>query len=147
MVVSRSKKNVRQRGRTTHGWGSMKKHRGAGNRSGRGNAGRGKRSDHKKPTFLKKKLFLGKRGFKLPRPKLTKSINLETLEMRLHQFVKEGKIVVQGDRYLIDKKLGYDKILGSGKITTKFVVNSVTCSKKAQEKINQSGGEVVEAKS
>ena len=42
MVVNKRKKNLRQRAGTTHGYGSMKKNRGAGNREGRGNAGAGK---------------------------------------------------------------------------------------------------------
>ena len=40
------KKNTRQRGSHTHGWGAKKKHRGAGNRGGRGNAGSGPRAGH-----------------------------------------------------------------------------------------------------
>ena len=44
-------KNSRQRGSKTHGWGAMKKHRGAGHRGGRGAAGSGKRGDAKKPSI------------------------------------------------------------------------------------------------
>ena len=66
MVVNKRKKNTRMRGNTTHGWGSMKKRRGAGNRGGRGNAGTGKRADQKKPTILKLygNSYFGKHGFK-----------------------------------------------------------------------------------
>ena len=53
MVLNKRKKNSRMRGNTTHGYGSMKKNRGAGNRGGRGMAGSGKRADQKKPTILK----------------------------------------------------------------------------------------------
>ncbi len=48
MAINKQKKNVRQRGTKTHGYGSMKKHRGAGHRGGRGNAGSGKRGDKKR---------------------------------------------------------------------------------------------------
>ena len=51
MTVNKRKKNSRQRGSHTHGWGAMKKHRGAGNRGGRGAAGSGKRADSKKPSI------------------------------------------------------------------------------------------------
>ena len=53
MTVNRRKKVVKQRGSHTHGWGSKKKHRGAGNRGGRGMAGSGKRADQRKPSILK----------------------------------------------------------------------------------------------
>ena len=48
MVTNKRSKDTRQRGSNTHGWGAMKKHRGAGHRGGRGNAGTGKRGDAKK---------------------------------------------------------------------------------------------------
>ena len=45
-------KKVRKfRGSHTHGYGSKKKHRGAGSRGGRGMAGSGKRADQKKPSI------------------------------------------------------------------------------------------------
>ena len=53
MPVNKRKKATRFRAKTTHGYGSMKKNRGAGNRGGRGMAGSGKRADQKKPTILK----------------------------------------------------------------------------------------------
>ena len=53
MSVNKRKKNTRMRAKTTHGYGSMKKNRGAGNRGGRGMAGSGKRADQIKPTILK----------------------------------------------------------------------------------------------
>ncbi len=46
------KKNKRQRGLSSHGWGHKKKHRGAGNRGGKGMAGTGKRADTKKPSII-----------------------------------------------------------------------------------------------
>jgi len=58
------KKVTKQRGSKTHGWGAMKKHRGAGNRGGRGMAGTGKRGDAKKPSIQKNKKYFGKYGFK-----------------------------------------------------------------------------------
>ena len=53
MTATKRKKNTRMRAHTTHGWGSMKKRRGAGNRGGRGMAGTGKRAAQKKQTILK----------------------------------------------------------------------------------------------
>ena len=62
MTTNRRKKDVKQRGSHTHGWGSKKKHRGAGNRGGKGMASTGKRSDAVKPSFWKERYF-GKHGF------------------------------------------------------------------------------------
>ena len=58
MTINKRKKNTRQSAGTTHGCGSMKKRRGAGNRGGRGNAGSGKRGDAKKQRYQKKDGFL-----------------------------------------------------------------------------------------
>ncbi len=51
------------RAKTTHGYGSMKKNRGAGNRGGRGLAGTGKRGDANKQTYQANKKYFGKHGF------------------------------------------------------------------------------------
>jgi len=54
MTVHRRKKNKRMRGaKTTHGYGAKKKHRGSGNKGGKGMAGSGKRADQKKTMILK----------------------------------------------------------------------------------------------
>ena len=59
MVHNQRKKNSRHRGSWTHSHGEKKKHRGAGSRGGRGNAGSGKRGDAKKPSYWKIKKFSG----------------------------------------------------------------------------------------
>jgi len=65
MSINKRTKRSRQRGSHTHGWGAKKKHRGAGNRGGRGMAGTGKRADQKKPTIMNLygNEYFGKRGF------------------------------------------------------------------------------------
>ena len=60
MAVNKRKKDSRARGQWTHGGGSKKKRRGAGNRGGRGHSGSGKRGDAKKQIYLKKKNYFGK---------------------------------------------------------------------------------------
>ena len=64
MTVNKRTKSSRDRGSKTHGCGSMKKRRGAGNRGGRGMAGTGKRADQNKPSIWKNKKYFGKYGFK-----------------------------------------------------------------------------------
>ncbi|MEM4245642.1 MAG: uL15 family ribosomal protein, partial [Candidatus Nanoarchaeia archaeon] len=106
MTARRQKKNKKMRGSKTHGWGSKKKHRGAGNRGGRGMAGTGKRADQNKPTILVVygKEYFGKRGFKRPRRKEDKTINLDYIEKHIEQLTAKGLITKENDYYIIPPK-------------------------------------------
>jgi len=143
MVIKKRKKNTWQRGSTTHGWGAMKKHRGAGNRGGRGRAGSGKRGDAIKPSLWKKKYF-GKRGFKKKNVKENiNAISIMDLEQKLHSFLNKKLIAKEGDFYVVDMgKLGFNKLLSQGKVSNKFRIKVAYASKKAVEKIKNSGGEI-----
>ncbi|MAG20302.1 50S ribosomal protein L15 [archaeon] len=135
-MINKRKKFSRQRGTHSHGWGSKKKHRGAGNRGGRGMAGTGKRADHKKPTILKEfgSSYFGKRGFKRPvkTQKQTKIINFSDLN-KLKSKIKDNTLDL--------KKLGYTKLLSQG-TPTKLKIIVPEFSKKAQEKLEKVGGEL-----
>lgn len=124
------KKKERFRGKTTHGHGSRKKARGAGNRGGRGMAGSGKRADQKKTKVLKEnKEYFGKRGF-VSKKKKIKAINL----VDVGKYVKDKEINL--------KEIGYDKLLGKGNgLNVKIIVKKA--SEKAIEKMKKSGGEVI----
>lgn len=142
MVVRKRKKSARQRGSGTHGWGSKKKHRGAGSRGGRGNAGQGKKAKQKKPRIWKNTKYLGKYGFKrnVTKPEV-KTINISDIEKGIgSKFdIKPKKGV-----YVIDlKKLGYDKLLGSGQVNEKFKITANKASKGAIKKVENAGGEVI----
>lgn len=146
MTVNRRKKNVKQRGSTTHGWGSMKKHRGAGNRGGRGMAGSGKRADHKKQSIFKEygTSYFGRRGFNLPMRKKMRSVNVSDLEAGLPNLISKNLIKEENKKYVIDlKQLGYDKLLGGGKITKPFIITADFASQKAVERVKKAGGEVI----
>ena len=146
MVIYKTRKNRKMRGSKTHGWGAMKKHRGAGSRGGRGMAGTGKRGDAKKPSIWKDKKYFGKYGFKRPK-KITikiKAINLKTIEQNLEPLLLKKLIEKKNDSYVIDlKKLGFNKLLSTGKITKKFDIKCEYASKKAIDKIKKSGGDIV----
>lgn len=144
MVIRRKKKAVRLRGNTTHGYGSMKKNRGAGNRGGRGMAGSGKKADQKKPSIWKNKKYFGKHGFKKKGLKeKINPINVRLLEEQLGVFEKTGNVKKEGDVYSIDlEKIGYNKLLGSGKATKKMKITVAYASKGSIEKIKSAGGEV-----
>jgi len=144
MVMRKHKKVKKQRGHKTHGWGAKKKHRGAGNRGGRGRAGSGKRGDAKKPSVWKEKYF-GKYGFKKKGIlKAVKPVNLDYFEKNADKLLADKLIAKEGDSYVIDvQKLGFNKVLGCGKLTRKYKISSPVFSKKAVEKIQKAGGEVI----
>ena len=134
------KKNTRQRGHRTHGWGAAKKHRGAGNRGGRGMAGSGKRADQKKPSIIKEygNKYFGKTGFVKKNMNVFPFVNVNFLERNHGLFKKEGEV------YSVDlMELGYRKLLGTGIVKKKFLVKVEFASKKAIEKIKKAGGDVV----
>jgi large subunit ribosomal protein L15 len=143
MTVNKKKKSVNYRGSKTHGCGSMKKRRGAGHKGGRGLAGSGKRSDSKKPTIWKKKYF-GKFGFTSKKAKSVNPINIDYLEANLKKFESQKLISKENDTYSIEmQKLGFNKLLGNGKVKNKYKIKVHYASKSAIEKIKSSGGEVI----
>jgi len=142
MTFNKSKKCRKYRGSKTHGGGSMKKRRGAGHRGGRGNAGTGKRGDVKKPSIWKLKYF-GKHGF-TSQKKSYKSINFKEIEIKIPQWLKQGQIKENKGIFHIDlNKLGYKKLLSTGKITKKLHIKVNLFSKKSKEKIEKAGGELL----
>jgi len=138
MAVNKRKKNTRMRAKTTHGYGSMKKNRGAGNRGGRGLAGTGKRADQKKPTILKLYglAYFGKHGFKNQRRvgKTRKILNISQVNKELNK--KEGNF------YVFDASK-YDRILGTGDVKEKIKITCKSFSKLALDKIKKAGGEAI----
>jgi len=143
MTVNKRKKNTRQHGSKTHGWGSMKKHRGAGNRGGRGMAGSGKRGDATKPSIWKDKKYFGRYGFKGLSDKV-KGINLLDIELGFNKLLSLKKITEKEGVFDINlTKLGYDKLLGKGKVTRKYNINVKSASAKAVDKVKKAGGNVI----
>tara|TARA_Y100000310_G_scaffold167856_1_gene167793 strand:- start:7502 stop:7972 length:471 start_codon:yes stop_codon:yes gene_type:complete len=142
MTVNKRRKNSRLRGSHTHGWGSKKKHRGAGHRGGRGNAGSGKRADSKKPSIWKNRYF-GKKGFNSKRYDIVHSINLMNIEQSLEKWLGKKLISKDGEFYDIDLgKIGYQKVLSRGKVNTKLKIKTLYASKSAIDKVKKAGGEV-----
>lgn len=146
MVVKKTKKVGSYRGHTTHGGGHRKKRRGAGSRGGRGNAGTGKRAGQKKAGIKDRTLGRAK-GFTPRRSaKTVKALNLSYFTSEnLTKLVEAGKIEKKGDVYSVDlNKLGYNKLLGTGKVNVKLEISVSSYSKLAEEKITQAGGKFVE---
>ena len=143
MTVNKRKKSNRYRGSKTHGCGSMKKRRGAGNKGGRGMAGSGKRADSKKPSLWGERYF-GKFGFKSKSTTDIRPVNIEYLEANIEKLSRQNDAVKENDVYSVDlEKLGFNKLLGSGKVLNKYRIKVSYASKKAIEKVKQAGGEVI----
>ena len=145
MVVRRRSKKSRMRASTTHGWGSRKKHRGAGNRGGRGMAGTGKRADSIKPSIWKDTKYFGNYGFKRNvRQRKINAINIVDLEKNLDSYFENKLVSKDKDVYVVDLgKLGFQKLLGDGKVTKRLKITAEFASNKAVEKIKKAGGEVI----
>ncbi len=143
MTTHKRKKVTKYRGSMTHGGGAKKKRRGAGNRGGRGNAGSGKRADQKKPSFSKDTRYFGKYGFTKKNQDVVRAVNLAYFEQKINKLVLDKKATEQGGVYTVDlAALGFDKLLGTGRITKKVNFSCELASAGAIEKVKQAGGSV-----
>lgn len=145
MTVNKRKKNTRQRGHKTHGWGAKKKHRGKGHQGGAGMAGSGKRADSKKPSIWKDKKYFGKHGFvsKTPKVKIN-PINIGFIEQHINKFLSDNLIKKEDGFYSVElEKLGFNKLLGDGKVSMKLKIKTPYASKSAVVKVKEAGGEII----
>lgn len=134
MVIRKKKKFRKYRGKRTYGYGSHKKHRGGGSRGGRGKAGGHK---HKWSYVVKyEPERFGKRGFKRPL-----AVKRKIRAININQLVKiaerEGKSIINL------KELGYNKLLGTGKISKPLTVEVESFSKTAAQKLEKAGGKII----
>ncbi|MBI4010312.1 MAG: 50S ribosomal protein L15 [Candidatus Aenigmarchaeota archaeon] len=141
MVVRKEKKHRRGE-RSYHG--SHKKWRGGGSRGGRGQAGRHK---HKWSYVVKYEPdHFGKHGFKIPQniAEDVKIINIEDLNRIMENLLQKNLAVKEGNSIKINlKKIGYDKLLGSGVLKQSLIVESKYFSKSAIKKLESAGGKAV----
>jgi len=139
MTVNKRKKNSRYRGSHTHGCGSKKKRRGAGNRGGRGHAGSGKRGDAKKPSYWK--LPVGKHGFTPHNGAEERIITLEYIQKSISRLIHEGKALKKDSMIEFDaKKLGYTKLLSKGVVEIPLHIIIPRATKNAEDKVVKAGG-------
>ncbi|MGM5488236.1 MAG: uL15m family ribosomal protein [Nanobdellota archaeon] len=138
-----TKKVKKYRGSKTHGCGSMKKRRGAGNRGGRGNAGMGKKGKANKPTTWKTRKLLGRSGFRIATP--IRAVGLQYVDTHLESLMQKGYATEENGTYTIDlKKAGYAKLIGNGKVTKTLKIIVPQASATAVEKVKNAGGEIQE---
>ena len=138
MVSRKRSKTSRQRGDTTHGWGAMKKHRGAGNRGGVGNAGSGKRGDAKKPSYWKNPRYFGMYGFK------RKGSHPDCVVANVCDLSKFAAKAGSSTFSLND--FGVTKLLGNGIVSEAYTVTVKEASPRAIAKIEAVKGTVTTLK-
>jgi len=145
MVVRRRKKSRKLRGRTrSMGWGRIGQHRGSGSKGGFGAAGMHK---HMWTWVVKyAPTWFGKHGFNRPPELLAKpmEINVGELDEMVDKLLKEGLAREENGKIVVDlAELGYNTLLGKGRVTRPLKVIVPRATEKAIEKIKAAGGEVI----
>lgn len=144
-MATKKRKVRRLRGSRTHGWGTSGQHRKAGMRGGHGKAGWCK---HKWTYTVKYDLArIGKHGFICPtgRGEL-KTINVGDLDQLLSTTKDKEGATLAGEQVTLNlKELGYQKLLGAGRVTRPYRLLVDEWSKTAQKKIEGAGGAVEQA--
>lgn len=143
-MIRRTRKIRKMRGSRTVGGGCSKKRRGAGHRGGRGNAGLHK----SKWTWTVKydPQHFGKYGFKRPQRSILKfnPVNLDYLDEKSEDLVKQGLAQKKDNAIEIDvTDLGYNKVLGKGRLNRPLIIKSPKFSSSAVQKIEEASGEVI----
>ena len=151
MVRKHRKKTRKYRGKRTFGTGKLGTRRAKGQKGGTGLT-TGKTKHHfskyiklRKQGFpgeLGEKYRLGKHGFKRPlkiqRKEAVEAINIKDVEENLDSWVESGEIQKKKNTYVLDlTKLGYDKLLGRGRVTKELDVTVKNASKGAIEKFEE----------
>jgi len=88
----------------------------------------------------------GKRGFKRPQKVMRelRTINLKDLDSRVDELLKDKKIKKEKTGIKINlSELGYDKLLGSGRVKHKLIVEAKYFSKNAIKKLEGVKGKAV----
>jgi large subunit ribosomal protein L15 len=135
-----SKRKIRKkRGSRTCGYGRVGQHRKSGSKGYR-RAGRHKHGWSYVITYEPD--YFGKDGFTSPR-----SLRMECRVInvgKLDEMAEKLQAKVENGKIFIDlESLGYTKLLGGGKITKPLIVKVAACSKSAEEKVQEAGGQVI----
>ncbi|WP_415281806.1 uL15 family ribosomal protein [Candidatus Nitrososphaera sp. FF02] len=138
-MATRFRKSRRQRGSRYCGWGQVGQHRQAGSRGGIGGAGKHKHFWIR--TVIEEPDHFGHDPFNsFNRNIVGQWINVRDLDA---VFAKYGKADDKGKVVLDLTALGYDKLLGGGKISGAYTIKVGKVSEGAKAKIVAAGGEVI----
>jgi len=137
------RKARRMRGSRTCGWGQIGQHRKGGKKGGK------KTGLHKQGwTYVIKHEpdYFGKRGFTSLKGLSRKinAINVGELDELAAKLAAEKKLERRGKKVFLDlDKLGYDKLLGMGKIAKPILVKVAFHSGEAAKKVEEAGGQIL----
>src|SRR5947209_11944523 len=137
-MATKLRKTRKCRGGRHHGWEQIGQHRAIGHKGGLGQSGLHKQSFIK--MLLTDPRHFGHYSTHPPHPYLVRKwVSVRDLDDIYAKFGKQedGKKIID----LIER--GYDKLLGGGQTKNSYVVKVERFSATAQEKIKQSGGEVL----
>ena len=143
-MAHRDRKVHKKRGHKTSGWGGRQKHRGAGHRGGHGMAGGTKHwwswiSKYDPDYFLSI-------GFKRPQQIVREvhAINVGLINEKIKELCEAGSAKEINGKFNMNlTDMGYDKLLGSGKVNNSLIITIDSCSKSAKQKIEDAGGKVI----
>ncbi|UCE28828.1 MAG: 50S ribosomal protein L15 [Candidatus Bathyarchaeota archaeon] len=139
------RKTRKMRGSRTHGYGQIGQHRKTGGKGGR-NAGRHKGGwTH---IIKHEPDYYGKKGFTSPEGLCSKHsiINVGQLEELADRIATKERPEKTKKKTVLDlNKLGYNKLLGMGKITRPLLVKIVAHSENAAKKLEKAGGQILNA--
>ncbi len=137
-MATRLRKSRKQRGSRFCGWGQIGQHRASGSRGGVGGAGKHKhfflRTLKEEPDHFGHEQFHA-----LRKSDVSRWVNLRDLN-KLLRYSKSGE---DGKTVLDLGELGYEKLLGSGRVEAVFTIKVKQASKSAKDKISEAGGEVL----
>lgn len=141
----KDRKVRKQRGSRTHGYGQVGQHRCRGGRGGTGKAGLDK---HKwtyvlkhDPTYWEKKGFVSTKAL----GRKISIINVGKLDDLANKLESAKKLRKKGNKIFLDlENLGFDKLLGNGKIVSPMIVKVGSYSEAASRKLEDAGGEIFE---
>lgn len=145
MITKRKdKKSRKMRGSRVCGWGRTGQHRKHGGKGGRRGSGLHKH----KWTYIIKYLpdHFGKKGFTRPKclVKALRVVNIGQLCEAADKLVETGLARIEGGVYVINvRELGYNKVLGEGRVTKPLQVIAPVVTERAKKKIEAAGGRVV----
>ena len=138
-MATRFRKSRRQRGSRFCGWGQIGQHRQSGSRGGTGGAGKHKHLWIR--TVIEEPDHFGHDSTKSMRQnRFNRWVNLRDVNDLAARF---GSTNEHGKLILDLRSIGYDKLLGGGKLQKPVVVRVAKFSATAKQKIELAGGDIV----
>jgi len=90
--------------------------------------------------------YFGKKGFTSPRSlgQKVNVINVGKLDELVESLAEEERLKKKGGKVFLDlDELGYEKLLGTGKVTKPILVKVASHSEEAAKKVQESGGQIL----